>query len=136
MEFVGDDHRIRWIGNHALHLVPRRARRGDVAAAVLRVPGKAFAHRLEFDQLGKAVERRFLARRHRGLTNCTTPTFLPCPIARTAMPSAADVLPLPGPVWTMTSPFSTVFAATFRSGERRFGKGCVGTCRSRRSPDL
>src|SRR3546814_4265318 len=29
------------------------------------------------------------------------------------MPSAADVLPLPGPVWTMTSPFSTVFAATF-----------------------
>ena len=46
-------------------------------------------------------------------TNCTTPTFIPCPIARTAIPSAADVLPLPGPVWTMTSPFSTVFVAIF-----------------------
>src|SRR3546814_4933951 len=36
-----------------------------------------------------------------------------CSSDLTAMPSAADVLPLPGPVWTMTSPFSTVFAATF-----------------------
>ncbi len=41
------------------------------------------------------------------------PTFMPCPIARTAMPSAADVLPLAGPVWTMIRPFSTVLVASF-----------------------
>ena len=37
--------------------------------------------------------------------NCTISTRSPLPMARKASPSAAVVFPLPGPVWTMISPF-------------------------------
>lgn len=37
--------------------------------------------------------------------NCTINTLSPCPTARKAVPSAAVVLPFPGPVLTMISPF-------------------------------
>ena len=37
--------------------------------------------------------------------NCTINTFNPWPIARKAVPRAAVVLPLPGPVKTMINPF-------------------------------
>ena len=47
--------------------------------------------------------------------NCTTPTRLPRPSMRSARPKAAVDLPLPGPVWTMRSPFSIVFSATSAS---------------------
>ena len=42
--------------------------------------------------------------------NCTTPTRRPWPSMRSARPKAAVHLPLPGPVWTMSRPFSMVFA--------------------------
>jgi hypothetical protein len=37
--------------------------------------------------------------------NCTINTFSPWPMARKAVPRAAVVLPLPGPVKTMINPF-------------------------------
>ena len=37
--------------------------------------------------------------------NWTIKTLRPCPAARMAVPSAAVVLPLPGPVWTIIRPF-------------------------------
>src|SRR5581483_8237332 len=37
--------------------------------------------------------------------NCTISTLRPWPTARNAVPSAAVVLPLPGPVFTMINPF-------------------------------
>ena len=40
--------------------------------------------------------------------NCTTPTRQPRPSARSARPKAAVDLPLPGPVWTMSRPFSRI----------------------------
>src|ERR1700730_8340640 len=39
--------------------------------------------------------------------NCTIKTRRPWPTARNAVPSAQVVLPLPGPVYTMSSPFSS-----------------------------
>ncbi|MNL41675.1 hypothetical protein D3C87_1640970 [compost metagenome] len=42
-------------------------------------------------------------------------TFMPWPIMRQTMPSAAVVLPLPVPVWTMTRPRSTVLLAIMRA---------------------
>ncbi len=44
--------------------------------------------------------------------NCTTPTRHPCPSARSKRPKAAVDLPLPRPVWMISSPFLIVFAAT------------------------
>ena len=50
------------------------------------------------------------------LMNCTTPTRQPRPSARRASPKAAVDLPLPGPVWTISRPFSRIgFAATSAS---------------------
>ena len=49
------------------------------------------------------------------LTNCTTPTFMPWPMARNTMPKAAVDLPLPLPVWTMSSPLSIVLPAMILS---------------------
>ena len=45
--------------------------------------------------------------------NCTTPTGRPRPSMRSARPKAAVDLPLPGPVWTISRPFSIVFAGDF-----------------------
>ena len=39
--------------------------------------------------------------------NCNIKTFMPLPTARSAVPMAAVVLPLPGPVFTMISPRRT-----------------------------
>src|SRR6202521_2789314 len=49
------------------------------------------------------------------LMNCTTPPRWPRPSMRNARPKAAVDFPLPGPVWTMSSPFSMVFSATSAS---------------------
>src|SRR5450830_2119112 len=40
------------------------------------------------------------------LMNCTTPTFMPWPMARMAMPKPLELLPLPLPVLTMMMPIS------------------------------
>ena len=47
--------------------------------------------------------------------NCTTPTRRPWPSMRKARPNAAVDFPLPGPVWTISSPFSIVLPATSAS---------------------
>jgi hypothetical protein len=39
--------------------------------------------------------------------NCSIKTFMPLPTARSAVPMAAVVLPLPGPVFTMIRPRRT-----------------------------
>ena len=49
------------------------------------------------------------------LPNCTTPQRNPRPRARSISPKAAVDFPLPLPVWTISRPFSTVFAATSAS---------------------
>src|SRR5579883_3283876 len=49
------------------------------------------------------------------LTNCTTPTRLPRPSMRSAKPNAAVDFPLPGPVCTISRPFSIVLPATSAS---------------------
>src|SRR5438876_1501413 len=41
--------------------------------------------------------------------NCSMSTRIPCPTARNAVPIAAVVFPLPGPVFTMMSPRRTSF---------------------------
>src|SRR5579863_9560365 len=51
--------------------------------------------------------------------NCTTPSRMPCPSTRTAMPNAAVLLPLPVPVLTIKRPFSVVAAACFFSWPSR-----------------
>src|SRR5580693_10230774 len=38
--------------------------------------------------------------------NCTISTRSPCPTARNAVPKAQVVFPLPGPVYTISNPFS------------------------------
>src|SRR5229473_2196284 len=48
------------------------------------------------------------------LTNCTMPTRMPWPIARSTIPKAAVVFPLPEPVWTIRSPRSSVLVASTR----------------------
>ena len=49
------------------------------------------------------------------LMNCTTPHARPRPAMRSSRPNAAVLLPLPGPVWTISKPFSTVLDATSAS---------------------
>src|SRR5437016_465618 len=48
------------------------------------------------------------------LTNWTMPTRMPWPMARNTMPKAAVVFPLPGPVWTIRRPRSSVLVASTR----------------------
>ena len=56
IEFVENYHVIARIGDHFLGCLPRPARRGDIAGAVLGVPGEALAHGLQCDELGEAGE--------------------------------------------------------------------------------
>ena len=80
---------------------------GDVAREVLGLPGEALAH-----ACARRPGRRSAASASRSpvcqapLMNCTTPTRRPWPSMRSARPKAAVDLPLPGPVWTMSRPFS------------------------------
>src|SRR5208282_6371179 len=41
---------------------------------------------------------------HEPFRNCSIRTRIPCPTARSAVPMAAVVFPLPGPVFTMMRP--------------------------------
>ena len=60
---------------------------------------------------GKRLRKKRSPVSRRPLTNCTTPSFSPCPRQRIARPQAAVLLPLPVPVWTSSRPFSIVFEA-------------------------
>ena len=87
-------------------LVPGARGGGDVAGAVLRLPGEALAHRVPVDLVAEAVEGVRSPVVQAPLMNCTTPTRRPRPSMRSARPKAAVDLPLPGPVWTISRPFS------------------------------
>ncbi len=49
------------------------------------------------------------------LMNCTTAQGMPWAMQRKIIPKAAEDLPLPLPVWTMTRPFSSVLVAMILS---------------------
>src|SRR5437867_4397446 len=59
--------------------------------------------------------------------NCTTATFRPCPMQRSAMPSAAVVLPLPAPAYTISTPFSS-WAASMRRFTEAFSRCMRALC--------
>ncbi len=61
VELVEQHEAIGGIGDHRLRLLPRRAGGGDVAGAVLGLPGEAFAHGAACDEIGKARQHRALA---------------------------------------------------------------------------
>ena len=93
-----------------------RVGRGDVALPVLRLPGEALAHRVPLDLVGEALEGEPLAGLPGALDELDDADAMPAgPSARSISPKAAVDLPLPGPVWTTSRPFSTVFEATSRS---------------------
>ena len=57
-----EDHEVQvGVGQHAQRLVPGGARRRDVALAILRLPGKTFAHDLDVDQIGETRQEEALA---------------------------------------------------------------------------
>ena len=66
------------------------------------------------------------------LINWTTAQPMPCAMHRKIIPNAAEDLPLPLPVWTMTSPFSSVFVAMILS-RTTFFLAILILCRSRSS---
>jgi hypothetical protein len=61
VELVEDDYVQLRVLEHVLGRVPGGARGGDVARAVLGLPGEAFAHDLEGYLLRKALEQMTLA---------------------------------------------------------------------------
>src|SRR5262245_31388178 len=66
-------------------------------------------------RLPKAAKASFSPVCQAPLTNCTMPTRRPWPSMRSASPKAAVDLPLPGPVLTISRPFSIVLPATSAS---------------------
>jgi hypothetical protein len=78
---------------------------GDVALAVLRFPGEAFAHGVDGHEVGEALQHRALAGFPFAFDELDDADLLPWPSARNTMPKAAVLLPLPLPVWTISSPF-------------------------------
>ena len=63
VEFVEHDEADRRVGHHAPGLAPRGFSRRDVARAVLRLPGEAFAHRAPLDLGPEALDAHALAGR-------------------------------------------------------------------------
>ena len=61
VEFVEHEEADRGIGHHAPGLRPCGARSRNIACAVLRLPGEAFAHRAPFDLGAEAFDGRALA---------------------------------------------------------------------------
>src|SRR5277367_3499658 len=61
VELVEHEETDRWIGHHALGLSPRGARRRNIARAVLRLPGEAFAHRAPLGLGAEALDGYTLA---------------------------------------------------------------------------
>ena len=67
VQLVEQHQPIGRVGDHRLRRFPGGARGGDVAGAVLGVPGKALAHRPAGHEIAKAFERRPLAGAPRAL---------------------------------------------------------------------
>ncbi len=96
--------------------VPGALGGGDIAGAILRLPGESLAHGVPGDLIAESLRaRRAPPVCQAPLMNCTTPTRWPRPSMRKASPKAAVDLPLPVPVWTMSRPFSIVLPATSAS---------------------
>src|SRR5690606_17595783 len=51
VDFIEQYHRNLRVPNHLLRLLPGRARSGDVAGAILRLPGKPFSHRVKLTEV-------------------------------------------------------------------------------------
>ena len=63
VELVEHHEAIGGVGQELLRRLPRLARSSEVALAVLRVPGEAFAHHADRDEVGEALQHRTLAGR-------------------------------------------------------------------------
>ena len=100
----------------SLRLRPGALGRRDVARAVLRLPGEAFAQRVPFDLIAEALDGGALAGLPGALAELHDAAAEAAARARAAAgPKAAVDLPLPLPVWTISRPFSMVLAATSAS---------------------
>ena len=108
VELVEHEQPDRRIGHHAPAPSAQAALgRGDVARAVLRLPGEALAHACA-TRPGRRSARSRCARRsdQAPLMNCTTPTRKPRPERPQHQPERGRRLALARPVWTISSPFS------------------------------
>ena len=85
---------------------PRRFGRRDVARAVLRLPGEAFAHGVPDDLVGEPRQRVALAGMPGALDELHHADAPAAPERAQRRPKAAVDLPLPVPVWTISRPFS------------------------------
>ena len=99
------------IAQHLEGAVPGGAGCGLVAGSVLRLPGEALAHDLDTSR-GRGIARAHALARHAApLDELDHAHWQPEPRQRMASPQAAVLLPLPLPVWTISSPFSIVLLA-------------------------
>ena len=116
VQLVEDDEADRRVGHQFLRLGPGALGGGDVARQVLRFPGEALAHRVPDDPVAEGGESILLAgvpgaldELHDADAACHSPA------CAAPDPKAAVDLPLPGPVLTISRPFSIVFSATSAS---------------------
>src|SRR6516162_4846030 len=77
VEFVKQYQPVGRVGDHRLRDLPGGARGGDVAGAVLSVPGEALAHRPAGDEIPKAFERDTLPGRPHTLDELDDPNAHP-----------------------------------------------------------
>ena len=77
IDFIEQHHRDAFVTDQLPGFLPGRSSHFDVAFLVLGFPGKPFAHRVEFAQIGKALDDQIaLARCHPALDELDDCTFL------------------------------------------------------------